>query len=166
VDRIVGDTEVFINIEAVKIEGKIGFGGDVGGGLVLLDVSRKERKDFALDTKVVYAGHIVYDDLMFLAKKRINGLVCNTVSYGCLKKFLGKDIGVALTGNEDIPFSLIILHGFSRCVKGHDSTTPNPSNLEGNCYKEFTGKYALLKPYTQIRAGATRPSVYIQDLIP
>jgi len=33
VDRIVDDTEVFINIEAVKIEGKIGFGCDIGGVL-------------------------------------------------------------------------------------------------------------------------------------
>jgi hypothetical protein len=145
VDRIVDDTEVFINIQAMKIEGKIGFGGDVGG---VLECGNRNSECGG----IVFVNHVRYEDMKGYVKKGIKGLVCNTISYSCLKRFLGKDIGVALTGNEDIPFSLILLHGFSG----------NAINNVCTDFSAYTNQYVLLKPYTQIRAGATRPSVYVQ----
>jgi len=160
VDRIVDDTEVFITIQAVKIEGKIGFGGDVGGILLLYDSKdhlslRGNEAIQRTQNIIIYINHVNFNDLKLFEKKGIKGLICNTISYSCLKKYLGKDIGVALTGNEDIPFSLIILHGLSSDV------------VDDGCidFSDYAGKYVLLKPNTQIRAGATRPSLYIQTTL-
>jgi biotin carboxyl carrier protein len=149
VDKVTENNEAVINIEAVKIEGKIGFGKDIGGNLVTIDAKDKCEN---IDGNIVYVNHVRYEDLMLFAEKSINGLVCNTISYSCLKKFLNKDIGVALTGNENIPFSLVILDGF--ISKTSDSLLQSEAT-------QHNGKYTLLKPHTQIRAGATRPTVYI-----
>jgi hypothetical protein len=148
VNRVVDDKEVFIGVDAVKVEGKIGFGRDAGGFFKHADDA--DETDLRRLGRIVYASHVTYEDLMRFADMGINGLVCDSIGYGCLKKYLGKDIGVALTGNEDLPFSLVILKGFSE------------EALEGECaFEEFVGKYVLIKPHTQIRAGATRPSVCV-----
>ena len=82
-------------------------------------------------------------------------MICNTISYKCLKKFLKKDLGIAFTGNEDIPLSIIIIKGFS-----NEAVYTDNEILINNL-----GEYVLLRPFTQIRAGATRPSVFIMDKI-
>jgi len=145
VENITNNQEIEVSINALKIEGKIGFGKDIGGELVLFS------ENCVLEGKVVYKAHVEYSDFEYFQQKQINALICNTISYSCLKRFLGKDIGVALTGNENIPFSLIILDRFA-----NSPIAEPPSALS-----ESEGKYVLLKPFTQIRAGATRPVVYV-----
>jgi len=148
VASVVDSQEVLIDIDAMKIEGKIGFGHDVGGLL------RIYEKDEIVTGDVVYANQCVsYNDLLILQEKGIGGLICNTIAYSCLKEYLGKDIGVALTGEEVLPFSMIILKGFTS-----ESVDDNV-----DIFNEYVGNYILLKPQTQIRAGATRPAVYIFD---
>jgi phosphomevalonate kinase len=116
----------------VCIEGKIGFGKDVGG---------------VFNDSIIYKNTLNYDDIAIFIDKKIKGIICETVSYSTLRKFLNKDIGVALTGNEDLPFSLIIMKGFS-------------TESRDTIYDVSTGKYALIKPQTQIRAGVMRPKIY------
>jgi len=145
VESVVDNQEVFINIDAKKVEGKIGFGHDVGGQL------RVYGKDEIGTGDIVYASQCVgYNDLLVMQEKGIGGLICNTISYSCLRQFLKKDIGVVLTGEEELPFSLVILKGFT-----------SETLCEDNIFDLNVGKYVLLKPQTQIRAGATRPKVYI-----
>ena len=180
VERVTEENEVFISVNAVKIEGKIGFGKDVGGefGIRSLEFgnentieksppspphseiasggvsSGRPRNDELGGTEdgiITFVHHISsIDELRSLADKNIKGLICNTMPYSCLKSFLGKDIGVAITGNEDIPFPLIILKGFA------NEAVVEESDFFGSC----NGKYVLMKPYTQIRAGVTRPQIY------
>jgi uncharacterized protein (TIGR01319 family) len=153
VEKIVDNRDVYIAIDAVKIAGKIGFGTDVGGELVLFDsTTEKSYQD-----KIVYALQtITYAEIEFFRKNKIKGLICHTISYSTLYKFLGKHIGVALTGNEVLPFSLIILDGFC-----HSEEQREKAILTNNI-----GKYTLLIPQTQIRAGAQRPEIIISKLRP
>ncbi|MCL2063106.1 MAG: glutamate mutase L [Candidatus Cloacimonetes bacterium] len=138
VENITENNEIFISVETIDIFGKIGFGKDVGG--------------FFRKSDIEYVPHIEnYQNLQSLAEKSIKGLICNTITYSCLKQFLNKDIGVALTGSESIPFSLIILNGFSDKALMDDT----------NFFQQFENRYILIKPHTQIRAGATRPTLLI-----
>ena len=139
--------EVAIKVESLKITGRIGFGKDVGGRLAMFE------NKIIKPNSIVYAGKCVsYADLIFLSKKNINGLICNTISYSCLKKFIMKDIGVGITGAEVLPFSVIILKGFSSESIDEDNTL----------FYANEGNYVLMKTQTQIRAGAIRPSIYLK----
>jgi len=139
VETVIPEKSVDIRVLSTSIEGKIGFSVDRGGIYYPLERAEKDC--------ITYTPHVTYDQLVSLADKGINGLIVNSISYGCLKRFLGADIGVALTGNETIPFSLLILTGFST-----ETLVDETAFFEG-----FIGKYLLLKPKTQIRAGAVRP---------
>jgi len=131
-----------ISVCASTLEGKIGFSVDRGGYYY--------PRTRACKDCVTYCSHIgSFEELADLAYLGINGLIVNTISYGGLVQFLGADIGVALTGNEAIPFSIIILTGFSTEAMVDDATF----------FDGFTGCFILLKPKTQIRAGAIRPQV-------
>jgi len=144
VARVVDTLHVDILTKSAIVEGKIGFGVDRGGYFMPFEN--------AIEGCVTYYTHIEsYDTLLALAGIGINGLIVNTIPYDVLKRFLGKHIGVALTGQETLPFSVVVLTGFCPEVYCDDS----------DVFLQFTGKYILVKPKTQIRAGATRPQVVV-----
>jgi len=146
VESVTDNQYVTLNLDAVKIIGRIGFGKITSGRLAILGKSSIENEN------IVYVSNcITIEELKALADKNINGLICNTVSYSCLKIYLKKDIGVALTGNESLPFSIVLLEGF---------TENSMCGIKDEFFKHL-GKYVLLQPQTQIRAGAIRPLIYI-----
>jgi hypothetical protein len=69
-----------------------------------------------------------------------------------IKKLLGYDIGVAITGHENIGLSIICTEGFGK-IKMADKTF--------NLLKQFDGKKASVHGHTQIRAGVIRPEIII-----
>ncbi|MDX9978311.1 MAG: glutamate mutase L [Candidatus Cloacimonadales bacterium] len=147
IKKIIDDKDFIIEAQTINIAGKIGFGKDIGG--FFTNHSNGDLKD-----KIVYKSSLYhYDDIDELVQAKIKGLVCETIDYQLLKRFLGKDIGVAITGDEDIPFSIVILQGFiNRKIEDHNHD-----------FSPFIDKYVLLKPQTQIRAGVIRPSMRIFD---
>jgi uncharacterized protein (TIGR01319 family) len=149
VDKISENREVTVRLNAVTIDANIGFG-----------VYRSGLLEIFSTTKPVNSNSIVYtpfisdiNQLRTFASVGINGLIVNAIPYDVLTEFLGSDIGVALTGNEDIPFSVVILDAFSE----------SQINDETAYFTQFQQKNVLLKPYTQIRAGATRSSIVISE---
>ena len=152
VDDIKDEQEISISVNAIKIEGKIGFGTNVGGRFSVYETDTIKSGDIVYSNKMIN-----YDNLMSLKDKGIIGLICDTISYACLKKIIDKDIGVALTGNESLPFSIIILKGFThKCQLSEDIC-----RSEIDATNAYSGKYVLLQPQTQIRAGAIRPKIYV-----
>ena len=147
VKNILDNKEVIIETESVNIAGKIGFGKDIGGLFAVYGKS-------GIKDKIVYKSSIChYDVIAELIQAEVKGLVCETINYQLLKQFLGKDIGVAITGDEDIPFSVVILQGFeNREIIDHTQDLSS-----------FMNKFVLLKPQTQIRAGVIRPSMRVFD---
>jgi len=142
--KVVDTLQVDILTKSAILEGKIGFGVDRGGCFTPFENANEGC--------VTYCPCVEsYEGLLALADIGINGLIVNTIPYDVLKRFLGKDIGVALTGHEVLPFSLVVLTGFSPEVVVDDSEV----------FLQFKRRYVLLKPKTQIRAGATRPQVVV-----
>jgi hypothetical protein len=69
-----------------------------------------------------------------------------------LIEFVGHDIGVAITGHEDVPLALILTEGFG------------PIRMAQRTYNllaELAGKKASINGATQIRAGVIRPEVVV-----
>ncbi|MBM3325931.1 MAG: hypothetical protein FJY65_02960 [Calditrichaeota bacterium] len=69
-----------------------------------------------------------------------------------LKRLLGYEQGVAITGHEDLAATLILTEGFGEIEMAHRTF---------NLLKENEGRQASISGATQIRAGVIRPEVII-----
>lgn len=86
------------------------------------------------------------------ASKGVIGLVGASIIEEDLTAFLGYDIGVAITGEEDIPFSIILTEGF-----GHMTMPARTDEL----LRSLSGQQASIGGATQIRAGPVRPEIIV-----
>jgi hypothetical protein len=80
------------------------------------------------------------------------GIVTSSVDDVTLREYVGFDIGVAITGDEDLPLTLIITEGF-----GGMSLSDRVLTI----LKKYDGKVCSINGATQVRAGAIRPEVII-----
>ena len=78
------------------------------------------------------------------------GVLAPSVRNGEWVRFCGAELGVALTGDEDIPFGLVITEGFG---------THPASDAAVSFLHRWKGSRVGLSTRTQIRAGVSRPSV-------
>jgi len=69
-----------------------------------------------------------------------------------LREFTGREIAVSVTGDEDVPFTLIITEGFGKLPV---------SERVMNLARHYEGKEASVNGATQVRAGAMRPELII-----
>jgi hypothetical protein len=69
-----------------------------------------------------------------------------------LHAYLGYDVGVAITGDENVPLTLILTEGFGRIPMAERTF---------NLLRSLQGKCASVNGATQIRAGAVRPEIIV-----
>lgn len=81
-------------------------------------------------------------------------LIVGAVSDAVLRAYLGYDIGVAITGQEDIPLTLILTEGFGQLAMAW-RTFSLLDNLQG--------LDASINGATQIRAGVIRPEIIVPE---
>jgi len=145
---------VTIEFEGTVTQGIIGFGREAGGRLQTIE-KRKDLQQAEPGKVIVLKEKISYADLQKLKKLKISGLIAGSIDYHDLRKFSGEDIGVALTGNENIPFPLIITEGFGDFEMVEEMWDLFLKNNKNWCY---------LNGHTQIRAGVVRPEIIIQKM--
>jgi hypothetical protein len=80
------------------------------------------------------------------------GMVVGSIDDQTLAAYLGFDLGIALTGNEDLPMTLIVSEGFGKITMSEQVTL---------LITEFNGLPASINGATQVRAGALRPEIFI-----
>ncbi len=80
------------------------------------------------------------------------GLVVGAVRDEALREYVGYDIGVAITGQEEVPMTLILTEGF-----GELPMTRRTWEL----LKSLEGQVASVNGATQIRAGVIRPEIIV-----
>lgn len=84
----------------------------------------------------------------------VKGIIVGAVSDAVLRAYLGYDIGVAITGQEEIPLTLILTEGFGQLAMA-DRTFRLLDALEG--------LEASISGATQIRAGVIRPEIIVPE---
>ncbi len=158
VSEVIPDEGVVVETEAAMIQGIFGVGGEqIGEILVLVSSPDQPLTDSMIDSsmagKVIVGGSNVSGAAL---KKAISvkaaGVVAGAIIDRELIDFLGYDIGVAITGQEDICTSLIITEGFGS-IRMADRTF--------NLLKSLEGKRASINGATQIRAGVIRPEIIV-----
>jgi len=142
----------------VFVQGIFGLSGERHGQIALLADSPDE---VVSDTKVsdehkgkvLIAGALAHWRLMEAAKQvGAVALVAGGVLDTDIKKLLGYDIGVAITGHEPLPFTLIVTEGFGEIAMAKRTFELLASQ---------EGREASVNGATQIRAGVIRPEVVV-----
>ena len=147
-----------IETPAAFIQGIFGVGGERKGELMIVATNPEEAltdKQLGPECKgkiVVGGARITYEALQRAIQLGVKGIVVGGISDYDLSRFLGFKIGVAITGQEDIPVTLIITEGFGEMAM---------SSKTFNLLKEFDKKPVSINGATQIRAGVLRPEIII-----
>lgn len=149
---------VVVETEGAFIQGIFGVGGETTGPLQMAvqDPSVELTADLL---KPEYKGMVVIGgsrvDMPAIKRAReigVRAIVVGGIDDQILRELLGYDLGVAITGHENLGFSLVVTEGF-----GKMSVASRTFTLLG----KFQGRRVSVNGATQIRAGVMRPEIVI-----
>ena len=147
-----------IETNAAFIQGIFGIGGEVHGDIQVIVSSNDQSLEADMITadhndKVLISGNMVtLSALRKAVEVGVAAIVSGGIRHDDLTTFTGEEIGVAITGQEEVGLTLIITEGFGRM---------NMSLRTFDLLKEFDGFRASVNGTTQIRAGVLRPEIII-----
>ena len=149
---------VVVEAHCSLVQGIFGIGGEVWGEIAVGVRSPDEplmpaHLTPAMKGKIVVGGSFLSSETMAKAKEvGVAGLVVGGIHDKDLRALLGYDLGVAITGGEQVGFTLILTEGFG--------TIP----MAAKTFKLLSarlGQKASISGATQIRAGVIRPEIII-----
>jgi hypothetical protein len=156
--KVLPEQGAIIECHAAYIQGIFGIGGETHGELMLLSDSPDSvltEKEIGSDCvgKILVAGALVTAEALNKAVKvGAKGVITGGIEDKDLTSFLGYEVGVAITGNEIVGLTLIVLEGFSNMPV---------SGKTFEILRNLNGKRACINGATQIRAGVIRPEIII-----
>ena len=149
---------VIVESRGALIQGICGVGGETHGPIALAvqDPQETLRPEHLIPDQhgCIVIGGAFAEQAAFLRARElgIRALVVGGVDDADLKALLGCDLGVAITGTEQIGFTLILTEGF-----GHIPMAKHTFEL----LAAHIGQQASCSGATQIRAGVIRPEIVI-----
>ncbi len=152
------DQGVTVESTCSLVQGIFGIGGETSGELIMGVKAPDqpllpEQLNQSMKGKVVVGGAFLSAATMTRAKELgIIGLVVGGIHDKDLRALLGYDLGVAITGTEQVGFTLILTEGFG--------TIPMAPKTFG-LLSAHAGQKASISGATQIRAGVIRPEIII-----
>ncbi len=152
---------VVVETTCSLVQGIFGIGGETSGEIVIAvkapyEPLTLEHFNATMKGKVVVGGSFLSADSMKQAKTvGVAGLVVGGIHDEDLRALLGYDLGVAITGTENVGFTLILTEGFG--------TIPMAAKTF-KLLSAHAGRQASVSGATQIRAGVIRPEIIIPQL--
>lgn len=152
---------VIVETRGALVQGIFGVGGERVGQIAVVSSSASDNLSEAQITpalagKIIVGGaNISGAALRKASQAGVIGIVVGGIIDKDLIDFLGYDIGVAITGHENINLTLVITEGFGTIAMA-DRTFGLLKSLEG--------KTASINGATQIRAGVIRPEVIVPNV--
>lgn len=149
---------VIIQTTAAFIQGIFGIGGETRGEIMMLskkpeDVLESSQITQECKGKIIIGGALVTSDgLRKAVEVGARGIIVGGINDRDITSFLGYDIGVAITGQEEAGLTLIITEGFGKMAMQEKTF---------RMFEKFEGKLACINGATQIRAGVMRPEIVI-----
>jgi len=147
-----------VETRGAMVQGIFGVGGERVGTIRVIaktpnDILQAGDIQSSDAGKILVGGSgITYEAIIRGTEVGVTGLVAGGVKDSDLTKFLGYDIGVAITGQEQINITLMVTEGFGFLAIAHRT-------LE--LLKSMEGKEASINGATQIRAGVIRPEIIV-----
>jgi hypothetical protein len=158
VSAILPNEGVIVDTQAALVQGIFGVGGERTGTIKVLCNSPEQTVDIAeidssLAGKIIVIGaRITGGALLKASEVGVTGIISGGIVDKDLIDFLGYDIGVAITGHENINLTLMVTEGFG--------TIPMAARTFA-LLKSLDGQPASINGATQIRAGVIRPEVIV-----
>ena len=149
---------VVVETTCSLVQGIFGIGGETSGEIVMAVKAPDEpltpsHFTAAMKGKVVVGGSFLSADAMKQAKAvGVAGLVVGGIHDEDLRALLGYDLGVAITGTEQVGFTLILTEGFGTIPMATKTFT---------LLSAHAGRQASISGATQIRAGVIRPEIIV-----
>lgn len=155
---ILPDEGAIIETRGAMVQGIFGIGGE-RSGIIRVAVSSHEEILHADHIHANDAGKILVggagialDAIAKASEMGVKGIIAGGIKDSDLIKFLGYDIGVAITGQEAINLTLLVTEGF-----GFLAMAKRTFDL----LRTLEGKFASINGATQIRAGVIRPEIIV-----
>ncbi len=158
VDEVIPQEAAVVGSWAAYIQGIIGFSGENFGEIRMAVSNPKDmltpEKIFDSDYgKIIVGGSFVSLEALKKAKKiGVKGIISGGANIEDLEKLIGSRIGVAITGREELGFTLIITEGFGKL---------SISERAFEILKDNEGRKVAINGATQVRAGVLRPEIII-----
>lgn len=156
--EVVPDEGVLVETHGALVQGIFGIGGERRGRIkvVVADANDEltiDKLPADCTGLVLIGGSLVRADVLReTAKRGAKGVVTGGIIDDDVAEYLGYDIGVAITGHENIPQTVIVTEGFGQLAM---------ANRTFDMLKTLEGKMASINGATQIRAGALRPEIIV-----
>ena len=156
--EVIEDEGVIIENKSAYVQGIFGLGGETNGEIKVIVDSNEEvvdlkKIDDSCKDKVIVCGAMVPLAAIHKAQQvGVAAIISGGIDDQDLKKLLGYNIGVAITGHEEIGLTIVVTEGFGK-IKMAQKTF--------NLMKQFNGHIASIHGFTQIRAGVMRPEIII-----
>jgi len=149
---------VTIESEGTFIQGIFGIGGETNGEIVMAvaspdeDLTAEAIKDTHKGKIVIGGRHAGLAAIKRAIELGVNAIVVGGIHDRDLRQLLGYDIGVAVTGTEQLGVTVIVTEGFGT-IPMAESTFKLLSSRNG--------EKASVSGATQIRAGVMRPEIIV-----
>lgn len=140
------------------IQGIFGIGGETHGTIKIVVpdnttlLQEKLITDECKGSIIVGGSRVTANAIRKAARVGAAGVVTGGFDDKDLREFLGYDIGVAITGSEDIGVTLVVTEGFGDI---------NMAEKTFSLLKANEGQMGCINGATQIRAGVIRPEVVV-----
>ncbi len=158
VTETVPNEGVTVETYGTYIQGIFGIGGETVGNLTVVAESSSD----ALTAEQILSEHkeniLVGGSLVTTAaiqqaiEHGVKGIIAGGIDDADLRELLGYELGVAITGSEEIGITLVITEGFGSIAMADQTFT---------LLKAREGLKTSINGATQIRAGVVRPEIVI-----
>jgi hypothetical protein len=149
---------VIVETKAAFVQGIFGVGGETFGEIAIAVEDPKtelaaERLHPEHKGKVVVGGaYVSYTALRRAIEFGVHAVIVGGFDDRDLRELLGYDLGVAITGTEQLGITLVLTEGFGRMPMAERTF---------RLLAKHAGRFASVSGATQIRAGVMRPEIVI-----
>ena len=158
VTEVAPDEGVTVETYGSYIQGIFGVGGETIGSLTVAvsspsDELTAERILPEHRDHILVGGSLVTTEAIQKAiRQGVKGIIAGGIDDSDLRELLGYELGVAITGSEEIGITLVITEGFGSIAMAEQTFA---------LLKAREGMKTSINGATQIRAGVVRPEIVI-----
>lgn len=158
VDEVLPGEGVIVRTRGALVQGIFGVGGETFGPLAVAvdgpgaELTRDRLREEHRGKVLVGGAYVSHATLMAARELGVAAVVVGGFDDRDLRELLGRDLGVAITGSEDLGLTLVLTEGFGRIAMADRTWRLLGANA---------GRQASVSGATQIRAGVLRPEIVV-----
>ena len=158
VTEILPNEGITVETYGTYIQGIFGVGGETVGKLAIAaespsdELTAEQILPQHQDNILVGGSLVTTDAIQKAIQQDVKGIIAGGIDDADLRELLGYELGVAITGSEEIGITLVITEGFGSIAMAEQTFA---------LLKAREGMKTSINGATQIRAGVVRPEILI-----